>query len=96
WRLFGHILRRDPCIPVNEAMQFYFVENNKRPRGRPIAKLPVTLNNDPKHVPGANDFNITERPGFNSRHYREPRRMEDLHRRDKKRSSRSCAVRRPY
>ncbi|GFR59251.1 hypothetical protein ElyMa_005380900 [Elysia marginata] len=27
---------------------------------------------------------------------REPRRMEDPHRGDKKRSSRSCAVRRPY
>ncbi|GFR78809.1 RNA-directed DNA polymerase from mobile element jockey [Elysia marginata] len=33
-------------------MQFYFVENNKRPRGRPIITFPVTLNNDPKHVPG--------------------------------------------
>ncbi|GFS17664.1 hypothetical protein ElyMa_001501800 [Elysia marginata] len=52
WRLFGHILRRDPCIPANEAMQFYLVENNKRPRGRPITTLPVTLNNDLKHVPG--------------------------------------------
>ncbi|GFR84345.1 hypothetical protein ElyMa_002415200 [Elysia marginata] len=35
----------------NEAMQFYFVENNKRTKGRPIKKLPVTLNNDLKHVP---------------------------------------------
>ncbi|GFR64201.1 hypothetical protein ElyMa_001916100 [Elysia marginata] len=52
WRLFGHISRRDPCIPANEAMQFYCVENNKRPRGRPITTLPVTLNNDVKHVPG--------------------------------------------
>ncbi|GFS18388.1 hypothetical protein ElyMa_001520900 [Elysia marginata] len=33
-------------------MQFYFVENNKRPRGRPITTLPVTLNKDPKYVPG--------------------------------------------
>ncbi|GFR83751.1 hypothetical protein ElyMa_000655900 [Elysia marginata] len=52
WRLFGHILRRDPCNPANEAMQFYFVENNKRLRGKPITTLPVTLNNDLKHVPG--------------------------------------------
>ncbi|GFR71525.1 hypothetical protein ElyMa_005681400 [Elysia marginata] len=33
-------------------MQFYFVENNKRPRCRPIATLSVTLNYDLKHVPG--------------------------------------------
>ncbi|GFR88613.1 hypothetical protein ElyMa_000774300 [Elysia marginata] len=33
-------------------MQVYFVENNKRPRGRPMTSLPVTLNNDLKHVPG--------------------------------------------
>ncbi|GFR88284.1 hypothetical protein ElyMa_006096600 [Elysia marginata] len=51
WRLFGHILlRRDPKISANEAMQFYSVENNKRPRGRPITTLQVTLNNDLKHV----------------------------------------------
>ena len=35
-------------------MQFYFVENNKRPRGRPITKLPITLNNGLKHVSGEN------------------------------------------
>ncbi|GFR64470.1 hypothetical protein ElyMa_000179000 [Elysia marginata] len=35
-------------------MQFYFVENNKRPRSRSITKLPVTLSNDLKHVPGEN------------------------------------------
>ncbi|GFR76600.1 RNA-directed DNA polymerase from mobile element jockey-like [Elysia marginata] len=52
------------------------------------------LNND---VPGDNmdSFNLTERPGFNPRHCREPRRMEELHRGDKKGSSRSCAVKRP-
>ncbi|GFR84927.1 hypothetical protein ElyMa_002429500 [Elysia marginata] len=50
--VFGHILRRDPCFPANEAMQFYFVENNKRPRDRPTTTLPVTLNNDLKHVAG--------------------------------------------
>ncbi|GFS18400.1 hypothetical protein ElyMa_006847000 [Elysia marginata] len=33
-------------------MHFYFVENNKRQRGRAITTLPVTLNNDLKHVPG--------------------------------------------
>ncbi|GFR73346.1 hypothetical protein ElyMa_002134600 [Elysia marginata] len=45
------MLRRDPCIAAHEAKQFYFVENNKKPRGRPIITLPVTLNNDLKHVP---------------------------------------------
>ncbi|GFR67286.1 tigger transposable element-derived protein [Elysia marginata] len=38
----------------------------------------------------------SKRPGFNSRHCREQRRKENLHRGDKKRSSRSCAVTRPY
>ncbi|GFR66246.1 hypothetical protein ElyMa_005553800 [Elysia marginata] len=33
-------------------MQFYFGENNKRPRGRPMTTLSVTLNNDLKHIPG--------------------------------------------
>ncbi|GFS15098.1 hypothetical protein ElyMa_001440700 [Elysia marginata] len=32
-------------------MQFYFVESNTRPRCRPMTTLPVTLNNDLKHVP---------------------------------------------
>ncbi|GFS01206.1 hypothetical protein ElyMa_004575400 [Elysia marginata] len=42
--------RLESGIPANEAMQFYFVENNRRPRGRPITALSVTLNNDLKHV----------------------------------------------
>ena len=50
WRLFGHVLRRDPNIPANEAMHFYFSENNKRARGRPQTTLPVTLNNDLKKL----------------------------------------------
>ncbi|GFS23711.1 hypothetical protein ElyMa_006985200 [Elysia marginata] len=33
-------------------MQLYFVGNSKRPRGTLITTLPVTLNNDLKHVPG--------------------------------------------
>ncbi|GFS12969.1 hypothetical protein ElyMa_006710700 [Elysia marginata] len=33
-------------------MQFYFIENNKRPRGRPITTFPITFNNDLKHAPG--------------------------------------------
>ncbi|GFR82608.1 hypothetical protein ElyMa_000631000 [Elysia marginata] len=33
-------------------MQFNFVVINKRLRGKPITTLPVTLNNDLKHVPG--------------------------------------------
>ncbi|GFR82912.1 hypothetical protein ElyMa_004110600 [Elysia marginata] len=33
-------------------MQIFFVENNKRPRVRPITTLPVILNNDLKLAPG--------------------------------------------
>ncbi|GFR98204.1 hypothetical protein ElyMa_004495700 [Elysia marginata] len=87
--VWTHIKTRTGIL-ANEAMQFYFVENNKRPRGRPITTLPRTRSRR------ENDSNITERPGFNSRHCQEPRRMEDLHHGDEKRSSRSCSVRRPY
>ena len=45
WRLFGHVLRREPSIPANKAMAFYFHDNAKRARGRPITTLPMTLNN---------------------------------------------------
>ena len=48
WRLFGHILRRDPEIPANKAMTFYFTKIDKPQRGRPTTTLPVTLNNDLK------------------------------------------------
>ncbi|GFR60570.1 hypothetical protein ElyMa_001825000 [Elysia marginata] len=48
WRLFGHVLRREPSIPANKAMAFYFHDNAKRARGRPIATFPMTLNNDLK------------------------------------------------
>ena len=48
WRLFGHVLRREPSIPANKAMAFYFHDNAKRARGRPITTLPMTLNNDLK------------------------------------------------
>ena len=50
WRLFGHVLRRDPSIPANKAMVFYFHDNAKRARGRPITTLPLTLNNDLKRL----------------------------------------------
>ena len=46
WRLFGHVLRREPSIPANKAMAFYFYDNAKRARGRPITTLPH--NNDLK------------------------------------------------
>ncbi|GFS04186.1 endonuclease-reverse transcriptase [Elysia marginata] len=48
WRLFGHVLRREPSISANKAMTFYFHDNAKRARGRPITALPMTLNNDLK------------------------------------------------
>ena len=47
-RLFGHVLRREPSIPANKAMTFYFHNNAKRARGRSITTLPMTLNNDLK------------------------------------------------
>ena len=50
WRLFGHILRRNPEIPANKAMTFYFSGNTKRSRGRPTTTLPVTINNDLKKL----------------------------------------------
>ncbi|GFS16424.1 hypothetical protein ElyMa_003213500 [Elysia marginata] len=46
WRLFGHVLRREPSIPANKA--FYFHDNAMRAGGRPIMTLPMTLNNDLK------------------------------------------------
>ena len=48
WRLFGHVLRREPSIPAHKAMAFYFYDNAKRARGRPITTLQMTLNNDLK------------------------------------------------
>ena len=50
WRLFGHVLRRDPSIPANVAMRYYFTESTNRGRGRPTTTLPVTLNNDLKRL----------------------------------------------
>ena len=48
WKLFGHILRRDIEIPANKAMSYYFIDDIKKTRGRPLTTLPVTLNNDIK------------------------------------------------
>lgn len=51
WKLFGHILRRNPAIPANKAMHFYFTAtSSEKYRGRPITTLPVTLNNDLKKI----------------------------------------------
>lgn len=50
WKLFGHILRRDPEIPANKAIEFYYTQNTKRTKGRPMTTLPVTLNNDLKKL----------------------------------------------
>ncbi|GFR64503.1 hypothetical protein ElyMa_000179900 [Elysia marginata] len=48
WKLFGHVLRRGQSILANKAMAFYFHDNAKRARGRPITTLPMTLNKDLK------------------------------------------------
>ena len=44
WRLFGHIMRRNPEIPANKAMTAYFEKSGNPFRGRPITTLPVLLN----------------------------------------------------
>ena len=44
------VLRRNPEIPANKAMQFYFTGSGEKFRGRPVTTLPVTLNNDLKRM----------------------------------------------
>ena len=46
WSLFGHTLRRDPNIPANTAMKFYFEQEARGYRGRPRTTLPLVLNKD--------------------------------------------------
>ena len=50
WRLFGHILRRNPQISANKTMEFYFINTTRRPKGRPVTTLPSTLNADWKRT----------------------------------------------
>ena len=92
WRLFGHVLRRDRNIPANEAMHFYFSENNERSRGRQQTTLPATLNNDlKKTLDHKTGNNIAERPGYTTPHRRKPTKVDCPHRRDKT-SCRSCKI----
>ena len=42
------MLRREPSIRANKAIAFYYHDNTKRARGRPITTIPMTLNNDLK------------------------------------------------
>ena len=46
WRLFGHILRRDPEIPANQSMEAYFVRCGNPFKGRPLTTLPTVLHQD--------------------------------------------------
>ena len=46
WRLFGHILRRDPEIPANKSMEAYFVRCGNPFKGRPLTTLPTVLHQD--------------------------------------------------
>ena len=46
WALFGHILRRDKDIPANRATRSYFIETNKKYKGRPKTTLPTVINRD--------------------------------------------------
>ena len=72
WKLFGHILRRDPSIPANMAMKFYFEKaTNKGYRGKPRTTLPVVLNQDLddhyQHTePHLSDHNYTRRLKINN------------------------------
>ena len=72
WKLFGHILRRDPATPANMAMNFYFEKNNKGFRGKPRTTLPTVLNQDLENYyqntePGPNmDHNYSKRLKLNT------------------------------
>ena len=46
WRLFGHVLRRNPDIPANLQMRAYFFSTAAKWRGRPRTTLPSTLDHD--------------------------------------------------
>ena len=47
WTLLGHILRRDPNIPANQAMKLYFSKNNNQGfKGAKRKTLPIVLNDD--------------------------------------------------
>ena len=73
WKLFGHILRRDPSIPANMAMKFYFEKaTNKGYRGKPRTTLPVVLNQDLDDYyqltePHLSDHNYTRRLKINNK-----------------------------
>ncbi|GFS24384.1 hypothetical protein ElyMa_003414400 [Elysia marginata] len=44
WRLFGHVLRREPSIPANKTVAFYFHDNGKRARGQPfLSQMPQSV-----------------------------------------------------
>ena len=71
WKLFGHILRRDPTIPANLAMKFYFEEKTTGFRGKPRTTLPVILNQDLEDLylntePHHSDHNYTKRLKLNN------------------------------
>ena len=72
WKLFGHILRRDPTIPANLAMKFYFEEKTTGFRGKPRTTLPVILNQDLEELylktePHHSDHNYTKRLKLNNK-----------------------------
>ena len=47
WRLFGHILRRDPNIPANKAMSLFFKPSGENKyRGRPVTSIYTVINRD--------------------------------------------------
>ena len=73
WKLFGHILRRDPKIPANMAMYYYFENTctNEGFRGKPRTTLPTVLNQDLEEYynntePHLSDHNYTTRLKLNN------------------------------
>lgn len=41
WKLFGYALRRDDAIQSNKAMDFYFTDNTRKMRRRPLTTSSV-------------------------------------------------------
>ena len=91
WRLFGHVLRREQSIPANKAMAFYFHDNAKRARGRPISTLPMALNNDLKILLNRSISLTSQKTGNIKKDCRKKTRMDYLHRRHKE-GCQSCEV----
>ncbi|GFR64851.1 hypothetical protein ElyMa_005516200, partial [Elysia marginata] len=70
WRLFGHLLRRDPNIPASEEMHFYYWKT--APEEQEVEHKRYSVH----HKPGNN---ITERPGCSAPPHRESTEVDRPH-----------------